>query len=284
MLIIKLLHVNCERCALAYVISIEVIHCLCTPLCTLSKQRTNQRSQLSADSVGWHEFTAWRGLYHLSLMPELHHTGAVIISSLSVDCVSVANVLDVVVHVIQGLLSFLSAPLIGALSDIWGRKPFLLLTVTFTCVPIPLMKFSPWSVYCVCSLESIHLFTIYLHTYMYTLWLYVFLCVVSLRLCMCFYTWCFVFVCVWSRWYFALLSLSGIFSVTFSVVFAYVADVTTEEDRSAAYGLVCCCLWLGMLVVCKHWCSQFKAADIPTVQRRLLSTWFYTTAILQLRC
>jgi len=51
-----------------------------------------------------------------------------------------------VVYVVQGLLSFLSAPLIGALSDIWGRKPFLLLTVTFTCVPIPLMKFSPWSV------------------------------------------------------------------------------------------------------------------------------------------
>ena len=43
------------------------------------------------------------------------------------------------------------------------------------------------------------------------------------------------------RWYFALLSISGLFSVTFSVVFAYVADVTTEEDRSAAYGLVCGC-------------------------------------------
>ena len=40
------------------------------------------------------------------------------------------------------------------------------------------------------------------------------------------------------RWYFAMLSISGIFSVTFSVVFAFVADVTTDEDRSAAYGLV----------------------------------------------
>lgn len=45
---------------------------------------------------------------------------------------------------IQGLLSFLSAPLIGALSDVWGRKSFLLLTVFFTCAPIPLMKISPW--------------------------------------------------------------------------------------------------------------------------------------------
>ncbi|XP_025111607.1 hippocampus abundant transcript 1 protein-like isoform X1 [Pomacea canaliculata] len=84
---------------------------------------------------------------------------------------------------VKGMLSFLSAPLIGALSDVWGRKPFLLLTVTFTCAPIPLMRLSIW-------------------------------------------------------WYFAMLSISGIFSVTFSVVFAFVADVTTDEDRSAAYGLV----------------------------------------------
>ncbi|NXP55659.1 MF14C protein, partial [Heliornis fulica] len=42
----------------------------------------------------------------------------------------------------QGFLSFLSAPLIGALSDAWGRRSFLLLTVFFTCVPIPLMRIS----------------------------------------------------------------------------------------------------------------------------------------------
>ena len=35
-----------------------------------------------------------------------------------------------------------------------------------------------------------------------------------------------------------MISMSGVFAVTFSVVFAYVADVTTEEDRSQAYGLV----------------------------------------------
>uniref|UniRef100_A0A663MI77 Major facilitator superfamily domain containing 14A n=1 Tax=Athene cunicularia TaxID=194338 RepID=A0A663MI77_ATHCN len=66
---------------------------------------------------------------------------------------------------VKGLLSFLSAPLIGALSDVWGRKSFLLLTVFFTCAPIPLMKISPW-------------------------------------------------------WYFAVISVSGVFAVTFSVVFA----------------------------------------------------------------
>jgi len=84
---------------------------------------------------------------------------------------------------IKGILSFLSAPLIGALSDIWGRKFFLLITVFFTCAPIPLMKFNNW-------------------------------------------------------WYFAMVSISGIFAVTFSVVFAYVADVTEPHERSSAYGLV----------------------------------------------
>lgn len=44
----------------------------------------------------------------------------------------------------QGILSFLSAPLIGALSDLWGRKFFLLVTVFFTCAPIPLMSINHW--------------------------------------------------------------------------------------------------------------------------------------------
>jgi MFS family permease len=84
---------------------------------------------------------------------------------------------------IKGLLSFLSAPLIGALSDVWGRKSFLLLCVFFTCLPIPLLLFD-------------------------------------------------------SKFYFISMSLSGIFCVTFSIVFAYVADCTTEKERSYSYGLV----------------------------------------------
>lgn len=47
---------------------------------------------------------------------------------------------------IKGLLSFLSAPLIGALSDSLGRKFFLLITVAFTCAPIPLMIINTWFV------------------------------------------------------------------------------------------------------------------------------------------
>uniref|UniRef100_A0A8R1HHB5 MFS domain-containing protein n=1 Tax=Caenorhabditis japonica TaxID=281687 RepID=A0A8R1HHB5_CAEJA len=84
---------------------------------------------------------------------------------------------------VKGLLSFLSAPLVGALSDVWGRKAFLILTVLCTCMPIPCLKISPW-------------------------------------------------------WYFSLFSLSGLFSVTFSVILAYVADITDKNERSSAYGLV----------------------------------------------
>ncbi len=35
-----------------------------------------------------------------------------------------------------------------------------------------------------------------------------------------------------------MISVSGAFSVTFSVIFAYIADVTNERERSTAYGLV----------------------------------------------
>ena len=35
-----------------------------------------------------------------------------------------------------------------------------------------------------------------------------------------------------------MLSLSGVGSVTYSIVFAYVADITDEAGRSSAYGLV----------------------------------------------
>ncbi|CAF4364523.1 unnamed protein product, partial [Rotaria magnacalcarata] len=106
-----------------------------------------------------------------------------IISVLNQTFPSHTFLMNGVIHGIKGLLTFLSSPLLGAYSDIWGRKSFLLLTVFFTCCPIPLMKISP-------------------------------------------------------MWYFALLSISGLFSVTFSVVYAYVADVTDENSRSTAYGLV----------------------------------------------
>ncbi|XP_062455807.1 hippocampus abundant transcript-like protein 1 isoform X1 [Rhea pennata] len=117
------------------------------------------------------EFFAW-GLLTTPMLTVLHETFS-----------HHTFLMNGLIQGVKGFLSFLSAPLIGALSDAWGRKYFLFLTVFFTCVPIPLMRISPW-------------------------------------------------------WYFAMISVSGIFSVTFSVIFAYVADVTQEHERITAYGLV----------------------------------------------
>uniref|UniRef100_A0A7N8XTB6 Major facilitator superfamily domain containing 14Bb n=1 Tax=Mastacembelus armatus TaxID=205130 RepID=A0A7N8XTB6_9TELE len=117
------------------------------------------------------EFFAW-GLLTTPMLTVLHETFP-----------QHTFLMNGLVQGVKGFLSFLSAPLIGALSDIWGRKSFLLMTVFFTCAPIPFMRISPW-------------------------------------------------------WYFALISVSGIFAVTFSVIFAYVADITAEDERSTAYGLV----------------------------------------------
>ncbi|XP_029860708.1 hippocampus abundant transcript-like protein 1 [Aquila chrysaetos chrysaetos] len=117
------------------------------------------------------EFFAW-GLLTTPMLTVLHETFS-----------HHTFLMNGLIQGVKGFLSFLSAPLIGALSDAWGRKSFLLLTVFFTCAPIPLMRISPW-------------------------------------------------------WYFAMISVSGIFSVTFSVIFAYVADVTQEHERITAYGLV----------------------------------------------
>ncbi len=58
-------------------------------------------------------------------------------------------------------------------------------------------------------------------------------------------------VSVWShRWYFAVISMSGVFAVTFSVIFAYVADITQEHERSTAYGLVSRGPWFMTSVWC----------------------------------
>lgn len=94
-----------------------------------------------------------------------------------------ALILNGVIMGVKGLLSFLSAPLIGSLSDVWGRKMFLFITAFFTCIPIP-------------------------------------------------------FLLVDATVYFVALSLSGMFSIIFSVAFAYVSDVTDESGRSLGYGLV----------------------------------------------
>lgn len=82
-----------------------------------------------------------------------------------------------------------------------------------------------------------------------------------------------------SRWYFALISVSGVFSVTFSVIFAYVADITEENERSTAYGLVreYTCVIFKKLTKSKHiwktkvvYNSTFNSSIVAYVKSRTL--------------
>uniref|UniRef100_A0A3Q3A1L1 Major facilitator superfamily (MFS) profile domain-containing protein n=1 Tax=Kryptolebias marmoratus TaxID=37003 RepID=A0A3Q3A1L1_KRYMA len=78
------------------------------------------------------EFFAW-GLLTTPMLTVLHETFP-----------QHTFLMNGLIQGVKGLLSFMSAPLIGALSDVWGRRSFLLITVFFTCAPIPLMRLSPW--------------------------------------------------------------------------------------------------------------------------------------------
>uniref|UniRef100_A0A672JIX3 Major facilitator superfamily (MFS) profile domain-containing protein n=1 Tax=Salarias fasciatus TaxID=181472 RepID=A0A672JIX3_SALFA len=77
------------------------------------------------------EFFAW-GLLTTPMLTVLHETFP-----------QHMFLMNGLVQGVKGFLSFLSAPLIGALSDVWGRKSLLLLTVFFTCAPIPFMRINP---------------------------------------------------------------------------------------------------------------------------------------------
>ncbi|XP_044108338.1 hippocampus abundant transcript-like protein 2 [Neovison vison] len=129
----------------------------------LSLQGFGRPSVYHAAIVIFLEFFAW-GLLTTPMLTVLHETFP-----------QHTFLMNGLIQGVKGLLSFLSAPLIGTLSDVWGRKPFLLGTVFSTCFLIPLMRISPW-------------------------------------------------------WYLAMISVSGVFFVTFSVIFTYVADVTQEHE------------------------------------------------------
>ncbi|CAD5212990.1 unnamed protein product [Bursaphelenchus okinawaensis] len=117
---------------------------------------------------------------------------------------------------LKGLLSFLSAPLVGSLSDIWGRKNFLFITVFFTCMPIPCLKISAW-------------------------------------------------------WYFTLFTLSGFFSVTFSVALAYVADITEKHNRARACGYVSATFAASLIT------SPALGAYISSTYNDELAVWIATS-------
>jgi len=104
----------------------------------------------------------------------------------------------------RGFLAFFTCPLFGRISDVIGRRLCLFVTVLGTCAPVCSLAMFSWKeVEIESSQETIttsHPFAINL------------------------------FVC--------LLALSGVFSSTFTLVFAYISDTVKEQDeRVSAYGL-----------------------------------------------
>lgn len=103
---------------------------------------------------------------------------------------------------IRGLLAFFACPLFGKLSDLWGRKNCLLITVMGSCSPVCSLALFSWhqttegnKVHYTMPPNAIPLFVF-------------------------------------------LLSLSGIFSSTFTLVFAYISDkVQQRNERVSAFGL-----------------------------------------------
>jgi DHA1 family tetracycline resistance protein-like MFS transporter len=131
---------------------------------------------------------------------------------------------------IRGLLAFLACPLFGKLSDITGRRVCLFVTVLGTCAPICSLAFFTWDDdSSVVSEENAMdqddggVWTMIVDatgatTTSETISNAVHPHAIS------------VFV--------VLLALSGVFSSTFTLVFAYISDtVTKQEDRVSAYGL-----------------------------------------------
>jgi MFS transporter, DHA1 family, tetracycline resistance protein len=89
-----------------------------------------------------------------------------------------------VMETLKGLLSFVSSPLFGKLSDRIGRKYCLLVTVLGTTLPVLFLAFS----------NNMVLYSV-------------------------------------------ALSISGFFSATFALTFAYISDCVSSQKRAPAYGL-----------------------------------------------
>ena len=141
-----------------------------------------------------------------------------------------------VAECIRGLLAFVSCPLFGKLSDVIGRKPCLLITVLGTCAPVCSLALLSWEPITLTDDAALNntapinvtdisgpddesagaamwpvlvdsSTTNALHPNAIT-----------------------IFV--------VLLALSGIFSSTFTLVFAYISDTVQKKDeRVSAYGL-----------------------------------------------
>lgn len=73
--------------------------------------------------------------------------------------------------------------------------------------------------------------------------------------------------------HFGLIAFSGLFAVTFSIVFAYVADITNESDRSFAYGAVSASFALSMVLspAMGSYLSDAYSDEVVTILATLIS-------------
>ena len=171
---------------------------------------------------------------------------------------------------VKGLLAFFTCPLFGRASDIIGRRLCLFITVMGTCAPICTLALFHWNKSTLeeedlatpleDGAEEAHGFPVLWpfgaagnspstsqHPYAIT-----------------------VFV--------ALLSLSGVFSSTFPLVFAYISDTVKEqEERVSAYGLALATFGLSftlgpMIGMCERLprCYCISHNRVLTHDRRLL--------------
>lgn len=112
---------------------------------------------------------------------------------------------------VRGLLAFVACPMFGKISDFLGRRVCLFITVLGTCAPVCVLALMTWrdyewrndssygSNYRVLDNEATK----------HRIWIFV-----------------------------ILLALSGVFSSTFTLTFAYISDtVKRKKDRVSAYGL-----------------------------------------------
>ena len=105
---------------------------------------------------------------------------------------------------VRGFLAFFACPLFGKISDVIGRRLCLFVTVLGTCAPVCSLAMFSWvEVEVESSTDTV--------TVSHPLAINLFIC---------------------------LLALSGVFSSTFTLVFAYISDTVHEQDeRVSAYGL-----------------------------------------------
>ena len=113
---------------------------------------------------------------------------------------------------LRGLLAFIACPMFGKISDIVGRKVCLFITVLGTCSPVCSLAIITWKDYGwgYSDISSNNFrSTLDEDSVKYRMWIFVFL-----------------------------LAISGMFSSTFTLTFAYISDtVKKKNDRVSAYGL-----------------------------------------------